>query len=250
MRDASVTIEAHQTAQFLAFRQFNDPELRRHAGLRVRMDTRFAEWFEPRRHADQLALAIARAGVMHFKEVLESFEFYMRTRRRVRRPVVVDACCGHGLTGLLFAALERSVERVFLVDCDKPASASALVDAIAEEAPWIRDKVVWQETRLRRADLPEDIGVVGVHACGARTDRVLDLATSRGAPVAVMPCCYHRTAEVVPPALRGALGAELATDVHRTYGLEGLGYTVDWGAIPREITPMNRVLVGRPRRDA
>ena len=34
----------------------------------------------------------------------------------VRRSVVVDLCAGHGLTGMVFAAFERSVEEVWLVD--------------------------------------------------------------------------------------------------------------------------------------
>ena len=40
-----------------------------------------------------------------------------------------------------------------------------------------------------------------------------------------------------------ALGRALATDIHRTYRLEAAGYQVDWSAIPRAITPMNRIMV-------
>ena len=40
-----------------------------------------------------------------------------------------------------------------------------------------------------------------------------------------------------------------AADVHRTYTLEGTGYRVVWRHIPSAITPMNRLLVARRRRD-
>ena len=33
----------------------------------------------------------------------------------MRRKVVLDLACGHGLVGILFAALERSVEKVFFL---------------------------------------------------------------------------------------------------------------------------------------
>jgi hypothetical protein len=33
----------------------------------------------------------------------------------VRRKVVLDLACGHGLVGILFAALERSVEKVLFL---------------------------------------------------------------------------------------------------------------------------------------
>ena len=50
-----------------------------------------------------------------------------------------------------------------------------------------------------------------------------------------------------PPAVTRGLGADLAFDVDRTYRMENAGYTVRWDAIPEVVTPMNRVLVGRPR---
>jgi hypothetical protein len=34
------------------------------------------------------------------------------------------------------------------------------------------------------------VGVLGIHACGRRTDEIIDLACSLRAAVAVMPCCY------------------------------------------------------------
>ena len=67
-----------------------------------------------------------------------------------------------------------------------------------------------------------------------------------------MPCCYQ-----IPPPLKGELklpaaiqfelGTDLACDIHRTYLLQAVhGYNVDWAAIPKAITPKNRLIIGRP----
>lgn len=199
---------------------------------------------------DRLALALCERRATSLKELLESAEFYMRTRRRLRGAVVVDLCAGHGLVGLLFAAFERSVAQVRLLDKRKPPCAEKILEAVTSVAPWVAEKVVYIEASLSEAGahIPDGAGVVAVHACGVRTDRCLELAMRRGSAVAVMPCCYAQTAKAAPRALQRALGSELTTDIDRTYRLERAGYAVDWSSIPEAITPMSRILVGVPDR--
>jgi hypothetical protein len=182
------------------------------------------------------------------KEVFESFEFFTRVRKRVRAPVVADLCCGHGLTGILFAVFEPKVEKVILLDMVRPPCHDKIMAAVTDVAPWTAAKVEFREQRVKAiiGKLPVGSGVLGVHACGVRTDRCIDAALAAAGPVAVLPCCYAQTANSSPVALRGALGKELATDVHRTYRLEAAGYDVSWSEIPEVITPMNRIIVGRP----
>ena len=80
--------------------------------------------------------------------------------------------------------------------------------------------------------------------CRGLTDMIIAAAAEADArSVALMPCCYKSTAADAPDALRVALGVPLAADVHRTYQLEQLGYTVQWSAIPTSITPMNRIIL-------
>jgi hypothetical protein len=121
---------------------------------------------------------------------------------------------------------------------------------LARVAPWIEEKVTYLELPIARAHavLPTGTGILGVHACGVRTDRCTELALDLKGPVAVMPCCYAQTAKRAPRALVKSLGAELATDVDRTYRLEAAGYHVDWSSIPRAVTDKNRILVGTPIR--
>lgn len=233
-------------AAFKAFRRFNQPELQFYAGLRGRIDMRAWDHFGDRNLPDKIVRAIAARRAVPIKEIFESFEFFERVRTRLRAPHVADMCCGHGLTGLLFAAFERSVEQVTLIDTRQPDSYAVLLKAFDEVAPWTSPKMRYIQTRVRQAPRHLDPGtaIVGVHACGVRTDRSINVAHALGGNVAVMPCCYARTADRLPRASRDALGAELATDIDRTYRMTSMGYRVEWSAIPEVITPMHRILVG------
>lgn len=206
------------------------------------------DWFSRDTHTDRLARALLEQRVLPFKEVLESFEFFARARRRVRRPVVADLCCGHGLVGILYGVFHRDVEQVLLVDRVRPKSAEACLDALAPLAPWLRDKVRFAVTNLDELSLPAQAAVLGVHACGTATDRVIDHALQSGGPVALLPCCHAKARQPGPATLGRALGVSLATDIHRTYRLEEAGYTTRWSELPKAITPMNRLILGWPSR--
>ena len=236
------------SASFKAFRQFNDPQRQVLTGLRMTLGHAHKKHFSAARHMDRLALSIAERRVLPLKELFESAELYMRVRRRIRAQTVADLCAGHGLVGLLFAAFERSVERVILLDRRQPDSFARIREAVIEVAPWVADKVTYIETSVEQASqhLPDGAGLIGVHACGVRTDRCLELAVEKHSPVAVMPCCYAQTAKRAPRALVTAMGAELATDIDRTYRLERAGFSVAWSEIPVSITPKNRVIIGLP----
>ncbi len=229
--------------QFKAFRAFNAPELRPLTRVRARLHPDAVDYFPGDGLPDKIARALARSKALPVKELFESFEFFERTRRRVRGAVVADLCCGHGLTGLVFAAFERRVETVLLVDRRRPPSFDTVCDAVASVAPWVRDKIEYREQSLEGMTLPPGTSVVAVHACGVRTDRCIDIGMASGGPMALMPCCYYRTANNGPKAIRTALGARDATDIHRTYRLTKAGYRVDWSSVPAEITDMNRILV-------
>jgi hypothetical protein len=238
------------SVKFRVFRRFNEEALAWAARSKFRLDHKSAPYFTGERLAERIVWALAERRAISVKETLESFETFSRVRRRLRAPHMADVCCGHGLTGLLFAAAERQVEDVILFDQEKPSKADLIVEAVVEAAPWVASKVTWVEDDVSRAakHLAPKTSVVAVHACGVRTDRALEAAAAVGGDVAVVPCCYAQTAPEAPLALREKLGNELATDIHRTYWLEARGYLTDWAEIPRAITPKNRIIVGmKPR---
>ena len=267
------------------------------------------------------------------KEVCESVEFVLRTRKRLlgavkqqqtqsqqqqqprqkREPTAAscengahhtihlyDLCCGHGLTGMLFGCCGSGSDdtkmSVILVDQRQPPSHAILLQLLVQVCPWMGEPntVTYQEARLDSAttlaglssspriaeheiatsqdsSFEQDTSrtttnlVISTHACGALTDRVLELAASntindppadgdntantntqsaRAAAVAVMPCCYTGTSQGAPYGIQRALGVAWAADIQRSYYLKAQGYHADFATIPRDITPMNRILIG------
>ena len=194
------------------------------------------------------ARALCLRAATNPKELLEATEVFALARKAVRRPVVADLCCGHGLAGILFAVFERSVERVVLVDRERPPSADLVLAAAADVAPWAPPKIEWREQALKRVELEPNTGVIAIHACGLRTDASLRIAVECEGPFAALPCCRPHRTHPAPEGLKLALGADVAIDVDRTYTLERAGYQVRWKPIAETITPMNRVLVATRRR--
>lgn len=251
-------LEAHARYEILC--RLNPPELRPVGGFRARASHRLRELFHGDSRVDRFVAELARRRAVSTKELCESFEVFQRARKTLRGPVVADLCCGHGLVGLCFAVFEPDVERVLLLDQRLPQNHAACLEAAIAVAPWVLGRVEFRTGDLDDAEawLPEDCGVLGIHACGARTDRVIELGLSRARSLAIAPCCYPPPERAgYPPALRHRLGSELAMDIHRTYRLTAAGWSVTFDAIPPEITPMNRVLIARrgpagsgPVRDA
>ena len=233
---------------FRGYRQFNDPQRRAAARGRWTLDSKADRYFSGDNLPDRLARALGEARVIRVKELLESFEMFERVRRRLRAPEMADICCGHGLVGLLFAIFEPEVKRVTLIDRKKPAYFQPMYDVLLAQAPWMGEKVRYVEEPMRKAAeiLNPGTAILGVHACGQRTDRCLDLAVNLSGKVEVMPCCYSRTGEDAPRTVRKHIGVIDTTDIHRTYRLERAGYQVEWLAIPGEITPMNRIILALP----
>ncbi|MCO4773931.1 MAG: methyltransferase domain-containing protein [Deltaproteobacteria bacterium] len=235
--------------RFRIYPQFNEPSRREFARMKHRVHSLPADLFPTDSLPDRLARSLAEHRVVHIKELLESFEFYYRVRRRVRRPTIVELCAGHGLVGLIFALCDRSVTRVELVDSRQPATYSRIREAVTSIGPWVADKVSYREVSLDEStELPEGAGVVLAHACGALTDLGLDCAIAAGAPVAAMPCCYGKARGPRVPTMTQVFGRAANIDITRSHRLAEAGYQVDWTHIPRAITPMNRILIGWDRR--
>ena len=185
--------------------------------------------------------------------------------------LIQDFCSGHGLTGMLFVAGNpprgKSSEvpvRTVLVDRFEPRSHSILKECISEICPWVsqdNDAVRFVASPLKDYIAQAMDGrnmevdgfanasvVVSTHACGSLTDDVLQYAMdSQAASVAVMPCCYTGTDAGAPYGVRRVLGVGLSADIRRSFYLQSNGYHVDFAAIPKTITPMNRVIVAERR---
>ncbi|GMH46420.1 hypothetical protein TrRE_jg4162 [Triparma retinervis] len=142
---------------------------------------------------------------------------------------VHDMCCGHGFTGMLFAACSPTLDvRVKLFDKTCPPSHLLIREAVERAAPHVK--------------------VIGVHACGSLTDAILQYAISNSATsIAVMPCCYTGTNPQAPYGLKRVFGSSWSSDIARSYLLSSNDYHTDFSSIPSLITPMNRIIVAERR---
>ncbi len=242
-------IKAPPDRTFKGLRQFNSTEGRTVAGRRDRMAPHWLHWFSGDSLMDRFARALSERHAIDMKEFCESVEFFQRVRRPLRAETVMDLCCGHGLTGVLFAIFEREVQSVVLVDRRRPPSFDRVYAAALEVAPWVATKLTFRECEMDEVTqgVKGDVSLLGVHACGVRTDEILAVARQINAPVAVMPCCHASVKYGErPKAFDETIGRELAIDIDRTYGLRSAGYTVRWNVVPRAITAMNRVIIALP----
>lgn len=245
--DESIQRVSPDSQRFRFLKQFNSSEFAHKIKSRDRLIPEDVRWFPGDNLISAFAQALCAQRAMPFKEVLESFEFFGCVRKRIRSESVADLCCGHGLVGVLFAMFERSVERVVLLDKIRPSSFDRVCSAADEVAPWTTGKLTYVKSTLRDAKrhLEPKMAMVGVHACGTRTDQCLELAIESGGAVGVLPCC-HRHRHESPECLKRALGPDVAIDVDRTYRLAAAGYKTRWDRIPEPITQKNRVLIGVP----
>lgn len=180
---------------------------------------------------------------------------------RVGRPdrLVVDAAAGKAYVGLLAAELcgftrvhviERDARRAEL--CRQAAARLSRPAEVRIVEGDVGDRAAWPEA--------PDV-VVGLHACGAASDAILDAAIAVEARVLLLvPCCYAGTVpfSAVAEARADALGvprhAEVRRrlvmsliDAERTLRLEAAGWEATVGAlVPPTVTPHN--LMWRARR--
>ena len=197
---------------------------------------------------DRIARAVCRARCIPRKELYESWEVAKRVRRHLRGARIVDLACGHGLLAYMLAIINPRTDTILAVDQKLPPSAERLAASLEETWPDLADRVTRTQARIREIDLTADDVVVCAHGCGSLTDTVLARAVAVRAGVAVLPCCSDHS-RLDHGGLDGWLDPDLAIDVVRAIGLRDQGYRVWTQTIPGDITPKNRLLIGRPEHD-
>jgi hypothetical protein len=198
----------------------------------------------------RLARAACHAGCLPRKELYEAWEMAKRVRREFRGGRVVDLGAGHGLLAHVMLLLDDSSPSALAVDKSLPQSARKLHEALVDTWPRLAGRVEFVERAMDDVELgifSADVVVSG-HACGALTDVVLERASAVRARVAVLPCC-HDLDVCDRGQLDGWLDGPLAIDVMRAVRLKQRGYQVWTRAIPADITPKNRLLLGAPLPD-
>ena len=226
--------DAPATAPPAAFSRASSNRLTRHDLGRFEGGSLFAT----------LARAVCEAGCLPRKELFEAWEMARRVRRRFRGGRVVDLAGGHGLLAQSLLLLDDSSPSAVVVDPALPASAVKLHASLVAAWPRLRHRIEFVAANLAAVALDPGDVVVSCHACGGLTDAVLRVAVGAGARVAVLPCCHD--VDAAPALLEGWMDPALALDVDRAQRLERAGYDVWTLVIPPDITPKNRLLMGRP----
>ncbi|MCK5784248.1 MAG: methyltransferase [Desulfobacterales bacterium] len=195
---------------------------------------------------EKIARAVCRAGTLPGKELYESWETARRVRRKYRGGRIMDLAGGHGLLAHIMLLLDDTSPEAVVADSRIPKNAGKLSASILKTWPRLRHRIQYIETDIDDVEiLPDDL-VMSVHACGMLTDQVITLALKAGARVAVLPCC-HNIELSDTNGLEGWIDGPLAVDVTRAAKLRAAGYIVITRAIPEDITPKNRLLMGHPK---
>lgn len=210
----------------------------------------------------QVAAIVCKLGILPEKELHECWQMADIVHRNFPSATrVVDLAAGHGLLSWLLVLLAKDDVRstwrtAVAVDITRPKSAEILFDAFKHRWPELSDRVYYVESSLDRvsASRGHETLFVAVHACGNLSDRVLISAMQSRSSVAVMPCCHSLRKQKSTLATLSRLSQwakELvdpqpeAIDQYRIDVLRAAGYSVSRDLISEDITPFNRVILGR-----
>jgi hypothetical protein len=193
----------------------------------------------------RVARAVCHAGCLPRKELYEAWEMARRVRRLFRGGRVIDLGAGHGLLAQVMLLLDDSSPGALVIDKTLPASSAKLHAVLVKAWPRLSGRVTFDASALEDVEILQTDVVVSSHACGALTDRVLHRAVAAQARVAVLPCC-HDLASGDAGGLSGWVDGPVAIDIVRAMRLAQQGYRIWTQAIPADITPKNRLLLGAP----
>jgi hypothetical protein len=193
----------------------------------------------------RVAREVCHAGCLPRKELYEAWEMARRVRRLFRGGRVIDLGAGHGLLAQMMLLLDDSSPVALVVDKALPASSTKVHAALVQAWPRLAGRVTFVAGSVEGVEVLEADIVVSSHACGALTDRVLHRAVAARARVAVLPCC-HDLGSGDTGGLSGWVEGPVAIDIVRAMYLTQQGYRIWTQAIPADITPKNRLLLGAP----
>jgi methyltransferase family protein len=212
---------------------------------RARLTDRDVDRFRDDTLFHRVARTVCHAGCLPRKELYEAWEMARRVRRLFRGGRIIDLGAGHGLLAQVMLLLDDSSPRALVVDKTLPASSAKLHAVLVQAWPRLSGRIAFVAGALEDVEILHTDVVVSSHACGTLTDRVLNRAVAAHARVAVLPCC-HDLASGDAGGLSGWVDGPVAIDIMRAMRLTQQGYRIWTQAIPADITPKNRLLLGAP----
>ena len=209
-------------------------------------------WLRPGHPIADAFLRLFRQKLPTRKEFYESLFAIDRLEPELSRAkVLYEIGAGHGMFGIFAALVFPNIERVYALDQNIPPSRDGILERLAVDHPWLKTKARVIEAPLGGVLPPPDALLVGIHACGALTDGLAEMAQRVRAPFAVVPCCEERTQ--LPKELRDSVPSEAIADSVNALRLErwrSWDYALEERALPARVTGRNRVFVAAPRQTA
>jgi hypothetical protein len=215
----------------------------------------------------RFARAVCRASCVPRKEVLEAWAMALYVHKRFPHlQRFADLACGHGLVSwalLLLASSDTATTTtnnnnnttptalsVVCIDIRMPGSAERVAEVFLKEWPEFEDRWDYVEGSVDAIQPASSTLLLGVHACGPLSDRIIQLAIRGQAPLALVPCCHSKkcltdSQRADPSSWTGNLADFL--DGHRIQELETAGFDIKEDFLPEEITPKNRLILAYPK---
>ncbi len=217
-----------------------------------RFDERYASHFKGFSLFEKISLALCKAGVLSKKEYAESVEVLRILQRfigRKREITLYDICGGHGLVSILLYALSDSIIKVCIIDQKKPDSYQKIMACIQSVFSKMSLNIDYIQDDYRLITYTESAMLLGIHACGIRTDDIINIAIKNSFPGAVLPCCYKQ--KCLPDNLKkfqDHYKLKDLVDFSRINRLQSCQFKVHLRTISQKVTPMNKLFVFYPEK--
>eukprot|EP00934_Nitzschia_sp_Nitz4_P005675 Nitzschia sp. Nitz4//scaffold243_size29414//15087//16436//NITZ4_008059-RA/size29414-processed-gene-0.7-mRNA-1//-1//CDS//3329543840//5665//frame0 len=246
-----------------------------------KLQPRHMEEFPSESLFDQFARVVCQAGVVARKELFETWAMALYVSncfesqglfRSTRR--LADLACSHGLLSWALLLLleqtsssttsEDEIEAsnikpltpvsVVCVDLHMPKSAETIAAAMVRQWPHLKNCWDYVEGPAEAIVPDSSTLLMGVHACGLLSDKILQLAMSGSSPLALIPCCHSKKLLPVDQAddLLKQPSFTLADwiDQYRIQRLEQGGFSVYEAFLPEVVSPKNRIILAIPTEQA
>ncbi len=230
--------------RILACRDYN---LRSWSRLSARDDVHTRAWLEGFDPLFTVYLRLRNRRITSRKEFYETaFVLDRLSDILAETTSLYEMGAGHGMLGTFACILHPGLRRVVHVDRRRAACYDRVLESSAKVFPYVKRRVRFKNASLHSlASLKPGALVLGVHCCGALTDRVAEAARAVHSPFVVMPCCESRSLLMhhgEKDSLRGEDIAD-AVNVQRVERWRQWGYRVEERRVPERVTARNRLFV-------
>lgn len=214
------------------------------------LDHRYASHFSGDGIIDKLSMEICKADFISKKEFAESIEVVRQIQRIIKSNQslqIYDICGGHGFVGILLALFGKGIKKANIVDLKKPVSHEKLISCAEKVSITITEKVNYLQEDYETLLYEPNSLILGIHACGERTDKLMKIAFKNNSGVVLLPCCYTKKSlpgEFVKYSDTYVLKDLI--DIFRLTKAHNNGYKTSLKTIPEKITPMNKLFFFLP----